>query len=88
MLISRFMDLSKITYISSVCSTDKTVVSIFSQIINELCSSSYSFHFHHVLQWHHEESFFSKYDQPNWLFYIGYYLEVSSSLIYIQELLH
>ena len=24
----------------------------------------------------------------NWIFYIGYYLEVSSSLLYVQELAH
>jgi hypothetical protein len=36
-----------------------------------------------VLQWHYEGgNFFSEYDQSNWLFYIGYYLEVSSSLLY------
>ena len=42
-----------------------------------------------VLQWHHEEgNFFSEYDRSNWLFYVGYYLEVSSSLLYVQELVH
>jgi hypothetical protein len=40
-----------------------------------------------VLQWHQEEgNFFSEHDQSNWLFYIGYNLEVSSSLLYVQEL--
>jgi hypothetical protein len=39
-----------------------------------------------VLQWHHGGNFFSEYDQFNWLFYLGYYLEVSSSLLYVQEL--
>ena len=34
-----------------------------------------------VLQWHHEGgNIFSEYDQSNCLFYVGYYLEVSSSL--------
>ena len=42
----------------------------------------------YILQWQHEgRSFFSEYDQSNWLFYVrGYYLEVSSSLLYVQEL--
>ena len=32
-------------------------------------------------QWHHEGgNFFWEYDQSNWLFYVGYYLEVSSWL--------
>ena len=40
-----------------------------------------------VLQWHHEAgNFLSEYDRSNWLFYLGYYLEVSSSLVYVQEL--
>ena len=42
-----------------------------------------------VLQWHHEGgNFFSEYERSNWLFYVGYYLEVSSSLLYGQELTH
>ena len=42
-----------------------------------------------VLQQHHERgNFFSEYDQSIWLFNIGYYLEVSSSLLYSQELVH
>ena len=32
--------------------------------------------------------YFFKYDQSNWLFYVRYYLEVSSSVLYVQELLH
>jgi hypothetical protein len=27
-----------------------------------------------------------EYDQSNWLFYIGYYLEVPFSLLYVEEL--
>jgi len=42
-----------------------------------------------VLQWHHEESnFFSEYGRSIWLFYVWYYFEVSSSLLYVQELVH
>ena len=42
-----------------------------------------------VLQWHHEGgNFFSEYERSNWFFYVGYYLEVSSSLLYGQELFH
>jgi hypothetical protein len=42
-----------------------------------------------VLQWHHEAgNFFSEYNQSTLLFYIGYYLEVSSSLLYVQEHVH
>ena len=38
-----------------------------------------------ALQWHHREgNFFLEYDQYNWLFYVGWYLEMSSSLQYIQ----
>jgi hypothetical protein len=36
-----------------------------------------------VLQWNHEGgNFLSEYDRSNWLFYVGYYLEVSSPLIW------
>jgi hypothetical protein len=60
-------------------------------IHQEMCSSSsYSSHFRHL--------FFSdimmeaissqNMTNPNWLFYAGYYLEVSSSLLYVQELFH
>ena len=39
-----------------------------------------------VLQWHREEgNFFWEYDQYKWIFYEGYYLEVSSSPLYVQE---
>ena len=39
-----------------------------------------------VFQWHHEKgNFFSEYDQSNWLFYVGYYLEMFSSIFYVQE---
>ena len=39
-----------------------------------------------VLQWHHDGgNFFSEYDRSDWLFNVGYYLEVSSSLLYVQE---
>ena len=49
--------------------------------------SSYSFHFCHL--WHHEKgNFFSECDQSNWLFYVAYYLEIFSSLLYFQEPLH
>ena len=42
-----------------------------------------------VLEWHHEEgNVSSEYVQSKWLFYVGYYLEVSSSLLYDQELVH
>ena len=42
-----------------------------------------------VLQWHHEEgTVFSEYDQSNWLSYVIYYLEVPSSLLYIQVFVH
>ena len=42
-----------------------------------------------ILQWHHEEdNFFLKYDRSNWFFYVGYYLEVSSTLLYAQEFVH
>ena len=42
-----------------------------------------------VLQRHHEKgNFFSEYDQYNWLFYVGYYLKVSSYILYVQELIH
>ena len=42
-----------------------------------------------VLQWHHEGGdFFSEYNRSNLLFYVGYYLEVSCSLLYGQELVH
>jgi hypothetical protein len=35
-----------------------------------------------MFQWYHEEgNFFLKYDQSNWFFYVGYYLEVSNSLL-------
>ena len=41
-----------------------------------------------TIQWHHEGgNFFSEYDRSNWLFYVGYYLAMSSSLLYIQELI-
>ena len=34
-----------------------------------------------VLQCHHDGgNFFSEYDRSNWLFHVGYYLEMSSSL--------
>ena len=33
-------------------------------------------------------NFFSEYEQSKWLFYLGYYLEVSSSLLYVQEFPH
>ena len=34
-----------------------------------------------VLQWHHEGgNFFSEYDRSNWLFYVGFYLEVFKNL--------
>ena len=40
-----------------------------------------------VLQWYHEGgNLFSEYDQSNWFYYVGYYLEVSSSILYVQEL--
>ena len=100
LFISRSMDLWQIC-ISSLCLIEKTVVSIYfdlqlpplapnssyiSQIINELCSSSsYSFHFHH-LYFSGIMNFFSEYNQFNWLFYLGYYLEISSCLLNVQEL--
>ena len=38
-----------------------------------------------ICPWHHEGgNLFSKYYRSNWLFYVGYYLEVSSSLQYGQ----
>jgi hypothetical protein len=38
-----------------------------------------------VLQWHHEGgNIFSEYDQFNWLFYVGYYLELIHHWIIIQ----
>ena len=44
---------------------------------------------HNVPQWHQEGgNFFSEYDQSICLFYVGYYLEVSSSLLYVQKLLY
>jgi len=63
-------------------------ISSISQIIKELCyTSSYSFHLLSVLQWHHEGgNLFSENYQSNWIFYTGHYLEVCSSLSYIQEL--
>ena len=92
--------------ISSLCSLDKTVVSIFFDLQLPIllpniffCYSNYqgaAFFFFlllllpsSVLQWHHEEgNFFLKYDQSNWLFYVGYSLEVFSSFLYVQELVH
>ena len=42
-----------------------------------------------ILQRHHEEgNFFSEYDQSNWFFYKGYYLEGSLSLLCVEELIH
>jgi hypothetical protein len=42
-----------------------------------------------ILQWNHEGgNFCSEYDLPSWLLYLGYYLEVYSSLLYVQELVH
>ena len=42
-----------------------------------------------ALQWHHEGgNFFSEYDRSNWLLCVGYYLEVSSSFLYVQEFVH
>ena len=42
-----------------------------------------------VTQWRNDGgNFFLEYDQSNWLFYVRYYLEVSSSLLYVQELVH
>ena len=41
-----------------------------------------------VLQWNHEGNFFLKFDQSNWNFYVEYYLELSSPLLEVQELLH
>ena len=39
------------------------------------------------LPWHHEGgNLFSEYDRSNLLSFVGYYLEVSSSLLYDQEL--
>ena len=36
-----------------------------------------------VLQWHHEQgNFLSEFDQSNWLFYVGYYLEAFSPILY------
>ena len=38
---------------------------------------------------HHEEgNFFSEYDRSNWSFYIGCYLDMSSSLLYVQEIIY
>ena len=34
------------------------------------------------------KNFLSDYDQSNWVFYVGYYLEVSASLLYVQERVH
>jgi hypothetical protein len=36
--------------------------------------------------YHEEGNLFSEYDQSNWLFYVGYYSLVLSSLLYVQEL--
>ena len=45
------------------------------------------FHQSFFLQWHHEGcNFFSKYHHSNWILYEGYYLEMSSSVLYIQKL--
>ena len=66
------------------------IESLVSQIIKALCSSSYSFHFRHLSfnDIMKEAVPFSEYDRANWLLYEGYYLEVSSSLLYGQELVH
>ena len=54
-----------------------------SQIIKKLCCSSTS------VIWHHEGgNFFSQYNKSNRLFYVGYYLEASSSLLFAQELIY
>ena len=42
-----------------------------------------------VLRWHQEEgNFFLEYDESNWLFYAVYYLEMSSSVLYVKEFVH
>jgi hypothetical protein len=42
-----------------------------------------------VLQWHQEGGyFFTEYDQSNWLFYVEYDLEVSSFILYVQEIVY
>ena len=98
LFISRSMNLWRATYIYSLCSIDKLSfpsISIFiAQYLLLFLKSSRSSVFllpstlPSVLQWHHEGgNFFSEYCQSNWRFYIGYYLEVSSSLLYVQELI-
>jgi hypothetical protein len=47
-------------------------------------SSSYPFTFFIVLQCYHEEGNLG-YVQSNWLLYVGYCLEASSSLFYVQQ---
>ena len=94
LLISRSIGFQKITFISLFCSIDKLLFPTFlifilflqlpisssvSHIIQKLCSLSYSFHLSSFLRCHQEEgNFFSGHDQSNWLFYVRYYLEVSS----------
>jgi hypothetical protein len=96
LLISRSVDLWKMHMITSICfylqlpplvpnilfcfSNHEGAMFFFFLLLSLLSS---------VLQWHHEGgNFFSEYDQSNLLFYVGYYLEVSSSLLYGQELVH
>ena len=97
LLISRSMDLWKIICISSFCVNDNFLSSasyFSSQYLLLFLKSSRSCvlllptPFTSVIcQWHNEGgNLFSEYDQSNWLFYVGYYLEVSSSILYIQEL--
>ena len=105
MLISRSMDLWKISCIFFLYSIDKLsfssilvfsflfqlpIFSSDSQIFKELCSSSsYSFLPSSLLQWHFEDgNLFSEYDQPNWIFYLGYCLELSYFLLHVQKLVH
>ena len=100
LLISRSMDLWKIC-ISSLCSTDKLsflsfqssassqylllflkssrscVLLLPTTFTSNICPSMASWRI---------INFFSEYDQFNWLFYVRYYLEMSSSLLYVQEL--
>ena len=57
---------------------------LVSPINKELCySSSYSFHFYHLFSNGIVKMAISSQNMSNWLLYVGYYLEVSSSFIFI-----
>ena len=98
LLISRFIDLWKIlmfdwyTVVSSFfdhqlpplapnifsCFSNHQGAVFFFFLLLSLLSS--------VLQWHHDGgNLFSEYDQSNWLFYVSYYLDMSSLLLCVQQ---